>query len=126
MFKYLMIANSLLTLPFALGALIMPAKIFADFGLTLDSGGELVARGYAATLVGYGLSTWFLRGIDAGAMAGRLLVASGLFNAIEFAIQFIAAQQGVPNGRIWLTVGAHGVMVLLTGFALIKNGRSRA
>lgn len=55
MTKQIFLANSLLTLPFGIIALAIPGEIFSAFGITLDTGGQLIARGYAATLVGYGL-----------------------------------------------------------------------
>jgi hypothetical protein len=54
MVRLLFIVNTLLTLPFGVLALAAPSALFAQFGIQLDAGGALIARGYGATLVAFG------------------------------------------------------------------------
>jgi hypothetical protein len=113
MLKFLLYANAFLTFPFGIAALIAPGPVFAGFGLTLDAGGELISRGYAATCLGFGIICLLAdKKPQAGAKA--LLAGSLLFNGVEFAVQLTAALQAVAAPAIWGTVVAHGVMTVLT------------
>ena len=125
MFKILMIINVVLTLPFAVGALVMPARVFADFGVALNAGGELVARGYAATLVGFGLALLLLRKAEDRSTQRSLLLATLAFNLIECVIQFIAGREGITNNRIWITTSAHGIVSLITVYAMVSYSKKR-
>jgi hypothetical protein len=59
--KSLFILNTLLTFPFGVLALAMPATLFVQFGLQLDAAGKLIARGHGATLVAYGVILYLMR-----------------------------------------------------------------
>jgi hypothetical protein len=115
MVKMLLVVNGLLTLPFGIAALAMPTALFAQFGLQLDAGGSLIARGYGATLVAYGLVLLLMRAtIDAGTVT-VLLSSMALFNAIEAIIQGIAGMEAVAQPVIFCDRGdARGFVCCLS------------
>ncbi|MGD9603156.1 MAG: hypothetical protein AB7O21_14875 [Gammaproteobacteria bacterium] len=116
MIRKLVVVNVLLTLPFGIAALLAPQPIFAQFGVALDADGALVARGYAATLIGFGLVLWGLRDSRDPAVVTPLLVGLLLFNAIEAGVQAAAATAGVATGAIGMNVALHaGVAAWLLG-----------
>jgi hypothetical protein len=119
--KFIYIANAALTLPFGVAALIAPATVFAGFGLSLDAGGELIARGYAAACLGYGWLFWMLRKTNEPAATRALLSAAVIFNLVETLIQGAAALGGGVLPAIWGTVGAHAVMTALCLYALFAK-----
>jgi hypothetical protein len=123
MTRVLFLVNALLTLPFGLVALFAPAAIFAGFGLTLDPGGALVARGYAATCLGYGVVFLLLRKTTEPAVTRALLAAAVIFNLVETVIQGTAAQAGTAQPVIWVTVGAHALTASLCAVALVQTRR---
>ena len=110
MVKFLLFLNTLLTLPFGVIALAVPEVLFAQFGLRLDAAGTLVARGYAATLVGYGLTLLLLRNTAEPRTAKVLLWSLVLFNAIEAVVQGIAGVQGVAQPIILANAALHGIV----------------
>lgn len=118
--KFIRIANAVLTLPFGIAALAAPAPVFAGFGVALDAGGQLIARGYAATCIGYGAVFLLSRANADPALGKALLIGSLLFNGIETAIQGMAGAAGTALPAIWGTVIAHAVMTVLSGVALAK------
>jgi hypothetical protein len=122
MTKALIVVNVVLTLPFGVAALIAPEPLFMQFGLSLDPAGALVARGYGATLVGYGAILWFLRGAVVRAVVKPVLVSLILFNAIEAAIQGAARISGVAAGIIFLTVAVHFLVAAWSVVALARGG----
>ena len=121
MVKLLFIVNTLLTFPFGIAALAVPVELFAQFGLKLDAGGALIARGYAATLVGYGLALWLLRHVREGQVVKPLLLSLVAFNAIEAVIQGVAGAQGLALPVIFANVGLHGLVCVACAYAYFKQ-----
>ena len=121
MVKLLLIVNTLLTLPFGIAALAAPAEVFAQFGLKLDPGGMLIARGYSATLVGYGLVLWLLRHTSEATVAKPLLLSLVAFNGIEAVIQGVAGVQGLALPVIFANVGLHGLVCGACLYAYLKQ-----
>lgn len=121
MVKPLLIVNTLLTLPFGVAALAAPAEVFAQFGLKLDPGGSLIARGYSATLVGYGLVLWLLRHTGERNVIKPLLLSLVAFNGIEAVIQGVAGAQGLALPIIFANAGLHGLVCGACLFAYLKQ-----
>jgi hypothetical protein len=119
--KLLFIANSLLTFPFGILSLVAPAAIFSSFGIALDSGGQLIAQGYGATLIGYGLVYYFLRDVSNAGIIKSLLIAALVFNLTEAIIQSLAAIRGITLSIIWITVFMHALLTLLCASKLINQ-----
>lgn len=110
MVQSLLVINSLLTVPFGVAALLAPAAVFAQFGVPLDAGGSLVARGYAATLIGYGTALWLLRRTPGTGISRPLLLSLVFFNGIEAVIQGAAGLEGLARPIIFANVALHGVV----------------
>jgi hypothetical protein len=119
--KFIFIANAVLVLPFGIAALAAPGAVFAGFGLALDPGAQLIARGYAATSLGYGIVFLLLRNTTQGETARALLAASTVFNLIEFLIQAVAGTTGIASPAVWGTVVAHGIMTVLSALAFLRG-----
>ncbi|MCJ7468414.1 MAG: hypothetical protein MUO53_17175 [Maribacter sp.] len=118
--RWLFLGNSIVTLPFGILALLKPAAMFSTFGIPLDVGGQLIARGYGATLVGYGLIFLLMRNtIDAG-MGKSLLFASFVFNLLEAVIQLAGVVEGTAVSLIWGTILIHVLFAMLSAFWLLK------
>lgn len=117
--KVLFLVNGLLTLPLGILALIAPAEFFSPFGITLDVEAQLVARGYAATLIGYGMIYLSLRSRSEAGLVKPLLLAAVVFNSIEAIIQAAAGAQGIVLPIIWGTVAIHGLLALFCGYSYI-------
>lgn len=121
MVKWLLVLNTLLTLPFGIAALAAPVEVFARFGLELEPGGALVARGYAAALVGYGLALWLLRHTRDRAVARPLLLSLVAFNGIEAVVQGAAGVQGIALPVIFANVALHGLVCAACLYAYLKK-----
>jgi hypothetical protein len=121
MVKFLFVLNTLLTLPFGIVALAIPGVLFAQFGLQLDAAGILIARGYGATLVAYGLALFLMRATVDARTVMVLLSSMAIFNAIEAIIQGIAGIQAVAQPIIFANVAMHGVVSVACLFALSRR-----
>ena len=121
MVKSLFILNALLTLPFGVLALAAPAALFAQFGLQLDAAGELIARGYGATLVAYGVVLYLGRQSADRRTVRPFLLSMVLFNSIETVIQGIAGVQGIAATMIFGNVAIHAVVAVFSVVALFRQ-----
>lgn len=121
MTKIIFIISVLQTLPFGIGAILLPGKLFSQFGVSLDQAGELIARGYGATLIGFGLVLWGLRNIQSPQVQQCLLIGLILFNAIEAAIQFMGGLSGVAQPIIFGNVGLHAAMAVASLVTLLRT-----
>ena len=120
MTKTILIISVLQTFPFGIGAILVPGKLFAQFGVGLDPGGELIARGYGATLIGFGWVLWGLRSVQLPAMQKWLMIGLVLFNAIEAAIQCAAGLAETAQPIIFGNVGLHAAMAVASLVAILR------
>ncbi len=121
MTKALFYINAVLTFPFGVAALAAPAAVFAQFGVRLDAAGQLIARGYAATLLGYGLVLFLMRSTTDRPTAAAFLLSMVVFNTVEAVIQGVAGVQAVAAPIIFGNVALHGVVALACLVAWRKN-----
>lgn len=120
MTRIIFIISAFQTFPFGLGAILFPGDLFSQFGVSLDPAGELIARGYGATLIGFGLVLWGLRNIQVPATQRWLLIGLILFNAIEATIQLVSGLEAVAQPIIFGNVGLHAGMAIASLVALLQ------
>jgi len=121
MIRVLFIINALLTIPFGILALIAPEALFLKFGMDLPPAGVLVARGYAATLISYGLVLFLMRNTTDRSALKAFLYSMAIFNLIETIIQGIAGTRGVANAMIWGTAVTHSGIFALCVIAIARR-----
>jgi len=119
--RNLFILNALLTFPFGVLALAAPASLFAQFGLHLDAAGELIARGYGATLVAYGVVLYLERQSADRRTVRPFLLSIVLFNSIEAVIQGSVGVRGIAAKMIFGNVAIHGAVAVLSVIALSRQ-----
>ena len=124
MIKVLFIVNALLTLPFGVLALIEPETLFRQFGLDLNPAGALLARGYATTLVAYGMVLFLMRNTRDAGTSKAFLYSMVIFNLVETIIQGVAGTRGVANAMIWVTAVIHSGVFALCIVALARRKAS--
>lgn len=114
--KTMLVIKAVVCLVFALLFLLVPGPLMAFFGVTLDSGGELMARLYGASIVGNLLLTWFSRN-DTGSQALRAAVL-GLFaySGVGFVVALVAVLSGVMNAFGWAVVALYLLLTLGFGY----------
>lgn len=118
--RVLILVNAVLTLPFGIVALWAPTPVFAQFGVQLDAGGALIARGYGATLVAYGIALALLRDETEPRVLRALLLSMVAFNVIEAVIQGMAGMNGVASSAVYGNVVVHAIVAALCLRALSK------
>lgn len=125
MYKFLAIVNAAIVLSFAASALVAPEVIFALFGIRLNGFGAVVARGYAAALIGYGLMMWFVRNVEAMDMRQQVLLTGFIVNGAEVFIQLFARLNGLAERVIWLSVFMHACLALMSLVEMVIHVKIR-
>lgn len=123
MLRALLTISAVQTLPFGIAAVLTPDKVFEQFGVTLDTAGELIARGYGASLIGFGITLWGLRSSQSTASQRYVCAGLSCFNAIEAFIQLEAGMRGTAQPVIFGNVALNGVLSLASVALLIRNAR---
>ncbi len=121
----MMVIKAIVCLAFGILFVLVPAPLMSFYGVTLGSGGILVARLYGAALFGNLLLTWFARN-DAGSEALRAAVlALFVYDAIGFVVALVAVLSGVMNALGWAIVGLYLLLALGFGyFQFVKPSAS--
>ena len=114
----LLVVNAVIACLFGLGFVFAPAKVLAQYGLTVDAGFGLVAQLFGAALLGYAILTWSAR--KAGESDARRAIVLALFvsNAVGFVLALMAQLKGLVNTLGWSTVAIY--LVLALGFAYFQ------
>lgn len=121
----MMVIKAVVCLVFGILFVLAPGPLMSFYGVTLGSGGILVARLYGASLFGNLLLSWFARN-DAGSEALRASVLALLvYDAIGFVVALVAVLSGVMNTLGWSVVGLYLLLALGFGyFQFVKPSAS--
>lgn len=114
----MMVIKAVICLVFGILFLLAPGPLMSFYGVTLGSGGILLARLYGASLIGNLLLTWFARN-DAGSDAlWAAVLALFVYDAIGFVVALVAVLSGVMNTLGWAVVGLY--LLLAVGFGYFQ------
>jgi len=84
--KNLFMVNTLVAFSYGFAALILPAWVMNNYGLTLNAAGELMTRFYGAELIAHGWMTWNARNATNSATRTAIISARTIGNAIRTAV----------------------------------------
>jgi len=121
--KTLFAANSLISLSFGIGSVLVPRLFLSLFGATLGPAGALMMQYGGAWLIGIGLLTWFTR--DAAESEVGQGIARALLVAYVVALVVSALGQlaGVLNVLGWMPVAIQAMMGGGLAYALTAGQR---
>lgn len=121
----MMVIKAVVCLVFGILFVLVPGTLMSIYGVSLGSGGILVARLYGASLFGNLLLTWFARN-DTGSDALRASVlALTVYDAIGFVVALGAVLTGVMNALGWAVVALYLLLALGFGyFQFVKPSAS--
>jgi hypothetical protein len=98
--KNLFMLNTLVAFSYGFAALFLPDWVMSNYGLTLNTAGELMTRFYGAELVAHGWMTWNARNAAASQARTAILSARSIGNTIRsvVAIAFLLSGEGNLRG----------------------------
>jgi hypothetical protein len=125
MFQLACWANACLVLPFALACLAAPKFVFEQFGIAVEGAATGVARGYAATALGWGITAFLMRNVADVSARWAFLLGSIAFNTAEIALQVPMYFQGLANKTILMTIFGHAACAALSIAAITNENRTQ-
>lgn len=113
---------AVLYMAFGLGLLLMPGSFMANYGVTLDTGGLLMARILGAALTAYALTFYLNRNLPLSDKGWQnLLLTSFIYHVVDIPIVTIATMDGVMNAMGWMPVGLHVFLAATLGYFAFKK-----
>ena len=117
---------AVLYIGFGLGLLFIPVTFMATYGVTLDAGGNLMARILGAALIASALTFYFNRDIPSSDKSWyNLLLTSFIYNILDIPIVLMATLGGVMNSMGWIPVMLHVFLAGTFGYFVFNKGHSR-
>ena len=120
-FKTMMTVKAAVCLVFGIPMLIVPGLLMSLFGVTLDTGGALMARLYGASLLGNLMLTWFGRNVAASDARRAIAIHLLVYDAIGFVVAFLATLSGIMNVLGWSVVLIYLVIALGFGYFVFRK-----
>lgn len=119
----LFIANTIVSVPFGVGSVLVPNLFLSLFGGTLTPAGAVMMQYGGAWLIGVGLLTWFTRNVaDSGtlrAICWALLPAY----LVALVVSVVGQLGGVLNALGWMPVVIQLLFAFGFGTYLLKAPR---
>lgn len=110
-----LIVKAIVCFLFAIGYIVIPVTTGSIYDITLDSDGIVMARFFAALLVGIGLILWLCRNADWNVLKG-ITLSLFIADTIGFIIALVAQLSGVMNSLGWIIVAIWLLLALGLGY----------
>ena len=109
---------------FGIGYAVVPITVGSIYAINLDPDGLLMARFFAALLIGVGLILWLLRNADWNVLK-VITLSLCIADTIGFIIALVAQLAGVMNALGWIIVAIWFLLALGLGyFRFLKPGNT--
>jgi hypothetical protein len=119
-FKTILTINSVLAFTTGLACVLIPVQLLDNYGVKLTPMGLVIYQFWGVALIGLGMLSWFVRGINELTLQKKiaivLLVTNGLSSIIA-----IRGQQAGANSSGWSTVVIFLILALSYGVFLLIN-----
>lgn len=105
---------------FAIGFIIAPGAMLANFGVTLDVTATTFARLFGSALISFPILLWFARKSDQPEFKKGVIYSLFAYYLVSTVPLLIAELKGQMNILGWSVIGIHGVLLLWFGYHLMK------
>jgi hypothetical protein len=119
--KVLFVIKSLVSLLFGIPILIMPDKLLALYGLTLDGDGMFMAREYGGALLGIAALCWFARNAEGPRALKAIIVFGVLYDLVNLFVSLHANLSGLMNLLGWGIVAIYLFFTIGFGYFLVRK-----
>jgi len=114
--RSLFIVNTIIALPFGVGAVLAPKAFLSLYGATLDPAGSLTMQFAGVPLIGIGLLTWLARNATESETRRAIVLALLITDIVGFIVALLGQLYGVLNVLGWSTVGIYLLLALGYGY----------
>lgn len=116
--RTLFAVNAVIAAVFGVSFVAAPARLLAQYGLTVDAGFALVAQLFGAALIGYAILTWLVRASGDSDARRAIVLALFISDGVAFVLALMAQLRGLVNSLGWSTVAIY--LLLALGFAYFQ------
>ncbi len=105
---------------FALGFILMPARLASFYNVTLNDAGILIAQLFGAALLGFGVLNWLGRDFDDDEARKAIMTTNFAADTVGFIFALLGQLGGVSgvNSLGWSTVIIY--LILAAGFGYLR------
>ncbi len=119
--RTLFIFNSIVSFLFGSALVVVPKTLISLYGVTLTSGGAVIAQLFGSALIFVGLLCWLARNAESSEALQAIVLASFLESILGFVIALMAQVAGVFNILGWAAVGLY--LCLAAGYGYFQLSR---
>jgi hypothetical protein len=119
-----MTLKAVVSVVYALGALLVPGLLLVFHGARADDFGQLLARYYGALLLGVALICWFIKNAEDSAMRRGILLALFVADTLGFIVALLAQLSGMMNFLGWVDAAIWLVLAVGLGYFRFLQPRS--
>lgn len=109
---------AVLALVFGLAFLLIPAQLTSLYGITLEPGGQWIARCLGSVFIGVAVTTWFGRNAPQGDALRAIMLGDFVLSSIGLVAAVLYTIYGSANALIWFTTA--GYIFLTAGFGYFR------
>jgi hypothetical protein len=118
---------TILAFGFGLAFLIIPVKLAAFYGTTLDGGGIVMARYFGGANLLIGLIYWSYSSVSPAAKSWpKLLLYSIFYDVLQLVVTLVAVLNKDSNSMGWTTVGLFALLAIGSLYYLGECNKARA
>jgi hypothetical protein len=118
---------TILAFGFGLAFLFVPVKLAAFYGISLNSGGPLLARYFGAANVFLGMIFWSYSQVAPTAKSWpKLLRFNLIYTILQLVISLMAVLDGETNNMGWGTVVLFVLLAIGSGYFLSRSNKTAA
>jgi hypothetical protein len=110
---------AVLSVLFGIGVVLTPGQVLSNYGVENSPAVALMSRLFGGTLLAMAVIFWFARDFHDEAALRAVLIGTGIADAVNLVVAFVATASGTINALGWTTVliylcGAVGAGYFLT------------
>jgi len=117
---------TILAIGFGLAFVFVPVKVEAIYGISLESGGILMARYFGASNLLIGMIFWSYSSVSPAAKSWpKLLLYSLIYEIIQFIITLMAMLNKEANSMGWTTVALFALLAIGSAYFMARCNKAR-
>ena len=118
---------TILAIAFGLALLLIPVKLAAFYGTTLEGSGIVMTRYFGAANLFLGMIFWSYSSVSPTAKSWpKLLLYSLIYDILQLIITLKAVLDHLSNSMGWTTVALFALLAIGSGYFLMQCNKARA
>lgn len=124
--RYFLIVDALILLLFALGYLLTPQWVLAQFDITVNDGGVMMAQLFGAAILGIAVLNWLSREVHYFEELRPVALGNFVGHGLVFVVLLLQKLNGVGNAYCWFVMAFALFFTLAFGyFSFVHTGMEK-